>query len=147
MGYDTRIIKIKLVEKMGMNHAVSELISCIKNGQMARKSNVVFSLSKLKKDVLGLLKKEGYIKDFKVVKEKDDFEKLNVELSYYEGKPVIKDIKVLSKPGRRMYCKVDDIPRIYNGLGMIILSTPKGIIFDYEAKQLNVGGELLLKIF
>lgn len=130
-----------------MNHPVSELICCIKNGQMAHKSKVEFDSSKLKKEILKLLKQEGYIKDFKVVKGDRGFDKLSVELAYHNNVPVINKIQVISKPGKRVYSNVDDIPKVYNGLGMIILSTSKGILFDYEARKLNIGGELLLKIF
>lgn len=130
-----------------MNHAVSELISCIKNGQMARKNKVLLDSSKLKKDILKLLKQEGYIKDYSVTKGEKGFDKLSVELAYHNNAPVINKIQVISKPGKRVYCGVEDIPNIYNGLGMIILSTSKGILFDYEARKLNIGGELLLKIF
>lgn len=130
-----------------MNHAVSELVCCIKNGQMALKNKVKIDSSKLKKDILNLLKKEGFIKDYSSMKNEKGFEKLVVDLSYHNSKPVINNIQTISKPGKRVYCGVDDIPSVFNGLGMIILSTSKGIMFDYEAKELNIGGELLLKIF
>jgi len=132
---------------MAMNHAVSELICCIKNGQMVNKAKVEFDSSKLKKDILSLLKREGYIKDYSVVKSEKGFDRLNVELAYHKNAPVINKIQVISKPGRRVYCGVEDIPNVFNGLGMIVLSTSKGILFDYEAKKLNIGGELLLRIF
>ena len=132
---------------MAMNHAVSELICCIKNGQMVNKAKVEFDSSKLKKDILSLLKREGYIKDYSVVKSEKGFDRLSVELAYHKNAPVINKIQVISKPGRRVYCGVEDIPNVFNGLGMIVLSTSKGILFDYEAKKLNIGGELLLRIF
>ena len=131
---------------MTMNHAVSELVCLLKNGQLARKNKVVLSFSKMKQSILEILKKEGYIKDFEVVKG-DSFDTLEIELSYHNGQPVIKEIEIISKPGQRKYSGVEEIPVVYNGLGMVILSTPKGVLCDYDAKNANVGGELLLKIF
>ena len=132
---------------MAMNHAVSEQVCCIKNGQMVHKRKVEFDSSKLKKDILGLFKKEGYIKDYSVEKSEKGFDRLSVELAYHNNAPVINKIQVISKPGRRIYCGAGDIPNVFNGLGMIILSTSKGILFDFEARKLNIGGELLLRIF
>ena len=129
-----------------MNHAVSELVCLLKNGQLAKKAKVVSSFSKMKQSILDILKKEGYIKDFQVVKG-DSFDALEIELSYHNGQPVIKEIEIISKPGQRKYSGVERIPVVYNGLGMVILSTPKGVLCDYDAKNANVGGELLLKIF
>lgn len=131
---------------MTMNHAVSELVCLLKNGQLAKKNKVVSSFPKMKQSILEILKKEGYIKDFEIVNDKS-YDLLEIELAYYNGKPVIKEIEVMSKPGQRKYSNVKDIPVVYNGLGMVILSTPKGILCDYDAKSANVGGELLLKIF
>ncbi len=131
---------------MTMNHAVSELVCLLKNGQLAKKAKVVSSFSKMKQSILDILKKEGYIKDFQVVKG-DSFDALEIELSYHNGQPVIKEIEIISKPGQRKYSGVERIPVVYNGLGMVILSTPKGVLCDYDAKNANVGGELLLKIF
>jgi small subunit ribosomal protein S8 len=132
---------------MAMNHSISALVTCIKNGQMARKNKIMLDTSKMKKSILDLLKKEGYIKDYSVIKGDDNIERLSVELAYHNKIPVIRDIQVISKPGKRSYCGAGDIPSVFSGLGMIVLSTSKGIIFDHEAKKLNVGGELLLKIF
>ena len=129
-----------------MNHAVSQLVTCLKNGQMARKEKVITPSSKLKLGILEILKKDGFIKDY-AVEDNGSFEIIEISLSYNGLQPVIKDIEVISKPGRRVYSKVEDIPVVYNGLGVVILSTPKGIITAYDAKHLNVGGELLLKIF
>lgn len=128
------------------NHAVSQLVTCLKNGQLARKERVITPSSKLKLGILGLLKKDGFIKDYEVTNN-GSFDTIEITLSYNGLQPVIKDIEVISKPGRRVYSKVEDIPVVYNGLGVVVLSTPKGIITDYDAKHLNVGGELLLKIF
>ena len=95
---------------------------------------------------LKILKKEGYIKDYNIINS-DSYNKISIDLAYSNNSPVIKNIEIISKPGKRKYSKVEDIPVVYNGLGMVILSTPKGILCDTDAKDLNVGGELLLKIF
>ena len=129
-----------------MNHAVSQLVTCLKNGQMARKEKVITPSSKLKLGILEILKKDGFIKDF-AVDNNGSFDVIEIALGYNGLQPVIKEIEVISKPGRRVYSKVENIPVVYNGLGVVILSTPKGVITDYDAKHLNVGGELLLKIF
>ena len=129
-----------------VNHAVSELVSLLKNGQLAKKSFVVSPFSKMKQSILAILKKEGYIKNFEVMKG-DSYDQLEIELSYHNGQPVINDIEIISKPGKRKYVGVSEIPVVFNGLGMVILSTPKGVLSDFEAKNANVGGELLLKIF
>lgn len=131
---------------MTMNHAVSELVCLLRNGQLAKKSRVSSHFSKMKESILSILKKEGFIKDYSVVKG-DSFDTLDIELSYHNGQPVIKDIQVISKPGQRKYAGVHDIPVVFNGLGMVILSTPKGVLCDSDAKSANVGGELLLRIF
>ena len=128
------------------NHAISQLVTCLKNGQLARKEKVITPSSKLKLSILDILKKDGFIKDYEV-ENNGSFDVVEITLSYNGLQPVIKDIEVISKPGRRVYSGVEDIPVVYNGLGVVILSTPKGIITDYDAKRFNVGGELLLKIF
>ena len=129
-----------------MNHAVSELVTCLKNGQLARKERVLTSNSKLKVAILEILKKDGFIRDFEIF-DNVSFEQIDITLGYSANEPVIKDIKVISKPGKRVYTKAESIPVVYNGLGVTILSTPKGVMPDYEAKTLGVGGELLLKVF
>ncbi len=129
-----------------MNHSVSELVTCLKNGQMAKKERVVTTSSKIKTGILNVLKKDGFIKDFETFNN-GSFEQTEITLGYSQGEPVIRDIKVISKPGKRIYSRMVDIPVVYNGLGVVILSTPKGILPDHEAKALNLGGELLLQIF
>lgn len=131
---------------MVMNHVVSELVTCLKNGQLAKKRKIFTSNSKVKVGILEILKKDGFIEDFEIF-DNGSFEELEISLAYNNNDAVIKDIKVLSKPGKRMYSNVGEIPVVYNGLGVVILSTSKGILPDYEAKSLNIGGELLLKIF
>lgn len=129
-----------------MNHAVSQLVTSIKNGQMARKERVLIPSSKLKLNILEILKKDGFVKNYEVV-DGGSYNLIEVQLGYNGLQPVIKEIEVISKPGRRVYSKVEDIPAVYNGLGVVILSTSKGVMTDYDAKQLNIGGELLLKVF
>ena len=146
MGKNSWFNKIKLVIRMAMNHAISELVTCLKNGRLAKKEKVITSSSKIKISILEILKKDGFIKNFSV-SNNGSFDQIEIALSYSAGEAVIKDIKVISKPGRRDYAKVGEIPVVYNGLGLIILSTSKGVLPDYEAKQANVGGELLLRIF
>ena len=140
------MLKNQVGSLMSMNHSVSELVCLLKNGQLAKKSKVVSGFSKMKESILKILKKEGYIADYEVI-QNDSYNQLSIELAYHNNQPVIKHIEVLSKPGQRKYSKVENIPVVYNGLGMVILSTPKGILCDTEAKDANVGGELLLKIF
>lgn len=131
---------------MAMNHAVSELVTCLKNGQQARKEKVITTSSKLKVAILEILKREGYILDYEVFNN-GSFDVIEITLKYTGIIPVVREIQVLSKPGKRLYAGVDEIPVVRNGLGNVILSTPKGIMTGFEAKTLNVGGELLLKIF
>jgi small subunit ribosomal protein S8 len=113
---------------------------------MAKKGRIVMPSSKLKLGILEILKKDGFIKDYRV-DNNGSFDFVEVLLSYIGLQPVIKEIEVISRPGRRVYAGVDDIPVVYNGLGVVILSTPRGVMTDYDAKRLNVGGELLLKVF
>lgn len=128
------------------NHAVSEIVCLLKNGQLAGKRRVSSNFSKMKESILSILQKEGYITRYNVVKGKSH-DTIEVDLSYFEGKPVIKSIAVISTPGQRVYAGVKEIPVVSNGLGMVILSTPQGVLSDMEAKNANVGGELLLKVF
>jgi len=114
---------------------------------MAGKSAVSSPYSRLRANVLDVLKREGYIRDFRKEKCADGFDALHIELKYYEGKPVIKEIKRVSKPGRRVYYKIKDLPKVYNGLGISVLSTPKGVLSDQEARTQNVGGEVLCTVF
>ncbi|MDR2077879.1 MAG: 30S ribosomal protein S8 [Rickettsiales bacterium] len=129
-----------------MNHSVSQLVTCLKNGQMSGRKRVITPSSKLKLSILEILKKDGFIEDFSV-DNNGSFDVIEIVLAYNGLQPVIREIEVISKPGRRVYSKVEDIPVVYNGLGIVIISTPKGVITDYDARHLSVGGELLLKIF
>ena len=132
---------------MTMSDPISDMITRIRNGQRAQKSSVRTPASKMRGAILDVLQKEGYIRGYskdESVKGKPSFE---VELKYSEGKPVIAEIQRISRPGRRVYSSVEDIPRIYSGLGISILSTPRGVLSDIEARKQNVGGEILCRVF
>jgi small subunit ribosomal protein S8 len=130
-----------------INDPLGDLLTRIRNGQMAKKSAVTCPSSKHRISVLEVLKREGYINNFTVADKGNGIAELTVELKYFEGKPVIQEMARISKPGRRIYTKVKDFPRVYNGLGISILSTPRGVLSDKEAREANVGGELLCKVF
>ena len=126
---------------------IGDMLTRIRNAVMAKKKEVVVEpVSKLKMAILDVLKREGYIEGYKMEGEGVK-KKIIVYLKYYQGKPVIQVIERVSKPGRRIYVGVDEIPKVYNGLGIAILSTPKGVLSDREAKKLRVGGELICKVF
>jgi len=131
---------------MAMNDVLSDMIARIKNGQKARLAQVVCRPSKLSANVLEVLKKEGYIRDYRYIGEgnKKDIE---IDLKYHEGEPVIKEIYRESTPGRRVYESIKDLPKFFNGLGIAILSTSKGVMSDFEARSVNVGGEILCSVF
>jgi small subunit ribosomal protein S8 len=126
---------------------IGDMLTRIRNGQMRslNKINIPFSNFRLK--VLEVLKKEGYIIDFNVDNDKKKIKFLSVDLKYYEGQPVIKEIKRVSKPGRRVYSKATSIPKVLNGLGLAILSTSKGVMSDTDAIKNNLGGEIICKVF
>lgn len=130
-----------------VNDPLGDLLTRIRNGQTARLSAVSSPASKHRINVLEVLKREGYIRDFSVSKKENGSAELSVELKYSEGQPVIKEIARISKPGRRVYSKITEVPRVYNGLGISILSTPRGVLSDKEAREANVGGELLCRVF
>jgi small subunit ribosomal protein S8 len=129
------------------NHPVSDLVSLIKNGYMAKKESVISRSSKLKESLLLILKEEGYVLNYSKMKNEEGFNVLNINLRYSSGIPAVSEIKVISKPGRKVYSDKKSIPVIKNGLGIVILSTHKGLMSDYEAKSNGLGGELLLKVF
>ncbi len=126
---------------------VGDMLTRIRNGQMRslNKINIPFSNFRLK--ILEVLKKEGYIIDFNIDNGKKKIKFLSVDLKYYEGQPVIKEIKRVSKPGRRIYSKATSIPKVLNGLGLAILSTSKGVMSDSDAMKNNLGGEIICKVF
>ncbi len=130
-----------------VNDPLGDLLTRIRNGQMARLTAVSSPASKHRISVLEVLKREGYIRDYSVSKKDNGADELNVELKYSEGQPVIRNIARISRPGRRVYSKVAEVPRVYNGLGISILSTSRGVMSDKEAREAHVGGELLCRVF
>ena len=126
---------------------IGDLFSRIRNGQLRQLNKIDVPYSNFRFKILEILKSEGYINNFFIDKNNKDQKILKVELKYYEGSPVIKEIKRISKPGRRVYSSANSIPRIQNGLGLAILSTPKGVMSDSDAKKNNVGGEIICKVF
>ena len=132
---------------MTMTDPLGDMLTRIRNAQMRRKSNVVTPASSLRGRVLEVLKDEGYIRGYARVDYDNGKSEFEIELKYYEGKPVIKEIHRVSTPGRRVYSPVRDIPTVANGLGVSILSTPKGVMSDTRARAENVGGEVLCNVF
>ncbi len=126
---------------------ISDMIARIRNAQMRLLRDVIIPKSKFRIRILEVLKQEGYISDYKLLPDSNNKNTLSVDLKYSNGLPVIKEIKIVSKPGRRIYAKADSIPKIQNGLGLAILSTSKGIMTDSEARNQNVGGEIICKVF
>src|ERR1700679_4274032 len=131
---------------MSMNDPLGDLLTRIRNAQMRNKSKVSSPNSRLRESVLEVLKTEGYSRGDAVAK-KDGRSETEGELKYLAGEPVIREIERVSKPGRRVYTSVKNMPRINNGLGVTIVSTPKGVMADHEARDANVGGEILCKVF
>ena len=131
---------------MPMNDPLGDLLARIRNAQMRSKGSVTCPGSKLRERVLEVLKTEGYIRGYTVT-EKEGRSELEIELKYFDGEPVIREIERISKPGRRVYASVRNLPRINNGLGVAIVSTPKGVMADHDARDNNVGGEILCTVF
>jgi small subunit ribosomal protein S8 len=129
-----------------MNDPLGDLLARIRNAQMRNKGKVTSPNSKLRESVLEVLKTEGYIRGYSVT-EREGRSELDIELKYFDGEPVIREIERISKPGRRVYASVKSLPRINNGLGVAIVSTPKGVMADHEARDANVGGEILCTVF
>ena len=132
---------------MAMNDPIGDMLTRIRNNQMRGKSTVETPASKLRAWVLDVLQDEGYIRGYEKTTGKDGHPALSIELKYYEGAPVIRELKRVSKPGRRVYMSVKDIPVVRQGLGVSIVSTPKGVMSDANARAANVGGEVLCTVF
>ena len=132
---------------MSMNDPLGDLLSRIRNAQMRNKGSVSCPGSKLRESVLEVLKTEGYIRGYASVEHASGRSELEIELKYFDGEPVIREIERISKPGRRVYTSVKNLPRINNGLGVAIVSTPKGVMADHDARDNNVGGEILCTVF
>lgn len=131
---------------MSINDLISDMIARIKNGQKARLAQVTCRYSKLSANVLEVLKNDGYIRDYAVIADGNKKD-IRIDLKYHEGEPVIKEITRESKPGRRLYYSISDLPKFFNGLGIAIVSTSKGVMSDFEARSANVGGEILCSVF
>ena len=132
---------------MAINDPVGDLITRIRNAQMRRHSSLDVPASKLRGWVLDVLADEGYIRGYARVEKNGEKPAFEIELKYFEGAPVIQNIKRVSKPGRRVYSSVGDLPSVRNGLGISIVSTPKGVMSDAAARDANVGGEVLCEVY
>ena len=132
---------------MAVNDPLGDMIARIHNAQMRNKSKVSSPASRLRVSVLDVLKNEGYIRGYATTEYGNGRTEFEIELKYFDGEPVIREIARVSKPGRRVYASVKTLPRINNGLGVSILSTPKGVMADHDARDQNVGGEILCTVF
>ena len=132
---------------MSLSDPLGDMLTRIRNAQRSRHSVCVSPFSKLRVSVLEALKREGYIRDYSVEEVRNGISQIKVELKYHEGEPVIKGITRVSTPGRRVYSKIKELARVYAGLGVSILSTPRGVLSDAEARAANVGGEVLCRVF
>lgn len=130
-----------------VNDPLSDLIARIKNAAMRKRSKVSTPASKLRQRVLDVLQDEGYIRGYALVEKPGEFPVFEIELKYFDGEPVIAEIARVSKPGRRVYSSIKDLKPIKNGLGISILSTPKGVMSDSAARDQNVGGEVLCRVY
>ncbi|MEB3702711.1 30S ribosomal protein S8 [Candidatus Bealeia paramacronuclearis] len=132
---------------MAFSDPIGDMITRIRNGQKARKTSVKSPASTLRENALEVLKREGYIRGYSRETVRAGIENLIIELKYFENEPVITKIDRVSKPGRRVYSKIKELPRVYNGLGISVLSTPKGVLSDGQAREMNVGGEVLFSVY
>jgi small subunit ribosomal protein S8 len=130
-----------------MSDPLADLLTRIRNGQMAGKETISAPASNLRINMLDVLKREGYIRNYERYNVRTGIDEVRIELKYYDGEPVIKEISRISRPGQRVYARIKDLPRVYNGLGISILSTPRGVMSDSEARAANVGGEVLCQVF
>ena len=131
---------------MAMTDPLGDMLTRIRNGQQAKKDSVLSPASKLRANVLEVLQREGYIRGYSE-EEMGPAKGVRIELKYFEGQPAIKHVARVSKPGRRVYSGSQELPRVMNGLGITIVSTPKGVLSDAEARTQNVGGEVLAEVF
>jgi small subunit ribosomal protein S8 len=132
---------------MSMSDPLGDMLTRIRNGQQAKKPVIESPASKIRTNVLEVLQREGYIRGYSQAEVRPGIAELKIELKYVDGQPVIREITRISKPGRRVYSRISDLPRVYNGLGISILSTPRGVMSDNEARAANVGGEILCRVF
>ena len=131
---------------MTLSDPIGDMIARIKNAQARKHKKVELPSSKFKSKIADILKNEGFIKDFKIIEDKNK-PLLTLELKYHSGNPVISNFERVSKPGRRIFSSADSLPKINNGLGIAILSTPKGVMTDMDARKQKVGGEIVCKVF
>lgn len=132
---------------MSMNDPLGDMLTRIRNAQMRRKNKVSTPGSRLRANVLDVLQSEGFIRAYSTADFGNGRTEFEIELKYHEGQPVIREIERVSRPGRRVYTAVSNMPRVANGLGITIISTPKGVMADHAAREANVGGEVLCKVF
>ena len=132
---------------MSMTDPLGDMLTRIRNAGMRRKGRVMTPGSKIRAHVLDVLQQEGYIRGYSTTEYGNGRTEFEIELKYFDGQPVIREIERVSKPGRRVYAAVDNLPRVANGLGITIVSTPKGVMADHSAREQNVGGEVLCKVF
>ena len=132
---------------MAVNDPIGDLLTRIRNGQSARLASITAPASRQRANLLDVLQREGFIRGYYEEELRTGVREIRIELKYDNGQPVIREIARISKPGRRIYSKVTDLPRVYNGLGISILSTPRGVMSDNEARAANVGGEILCRVF
>ena len=132
---------------MSISDPIGDMITRIRNAHIRRKTRVTTPASKLRGRVLDVLQSEGFIRGYSMVEYEGGKLEYDIELKYFDGEPVIRKIERVSKPGRRVYSKIKELPKFYNGLGISILSTPRGVMSDTEARAANVGGEVLCRVF
>jgi small subunit ribosomal protein S8 len=132
---------------MAINDPIGDMLTRIRNGQRANLKSVNSPASRLRAHVLQVLEREGYIRGFETAETRPGISEIRIELKYHDGAPVIREIRRVSTPGRRVYSKIKDLPRVYNGLGISVLSTPQGVMSDVEARAANVGGEVICTVF
>tara|TARA_B100000579_G_C22639620_1_gene760776 strand:- start:464 stop:862 length:399 start_codon:yes stop_codon:yes gene_type:complete len=132
---------------MTLTDPIGDMFARIRNGQLRSLATIDIPSSNFRQNILKILKTEGYINDYYIEKNKNNKNNIKINLKYYEGNPVIKEIKRISKPGRRVYSRANSIPRVMNGLGLAIVSTPKGVMSDVEARKNNLGGEIICRVF
>ena len=132
---------------MAMTDPLGDMLARIRNGQRVGKTMVRAPASRLRSNVLDVLKREGYIRGYRLHEMRAGISELEIDLKYHDGAPVIQEISRVSRPGRRVYSKIKELPSHYSGLGITILSTPRGVMSDQEARAANVGGEVLCRVF
>lgn len=132
---------------MVVNDPIGDMLTRIRNGQLRRRATVSSPASRMRESVLAVLKREGYIRDYRREAAASGRASLVIELKYHEGRPVIRHVARVSTPGRRIYSQAAALPRVFDGLGISIVSTPKGVLSDQEARREKVGGEVLCNVF